>query len=150
MDKIQQLQDMIDQSQNIVFFGGAGVSTESNIPDFRSSDGIYSIKLGRHITAEQLVSHTMFERYPQEFFDFYKKYLLYPDAKPNAAHAYLAHLEKTGKLKAVVTQNIDSLHEMAGSKNVLKLHGSADRNFCQGCQRFGGFSCSAWDGALLP
>ena len=78
----------------------------------------------------------MFERYPQEFFDFYKKYLLYPDAKPNAAHAYLAHLEKTGKLKAVVTQNIDSLHEMAGSKNVLKLHGSADRNFCLGCQRF--------------
>ena len=136
MDKIQQLQDMIDQSQNIVFFGGAGVSTESNIPDFRSSDGIYSVKLGRHFTAEQLVSHTMFERYPQEFFDFYKKYLLYPDAKPNAAHAYLAHLEKTGKLKAVVTQNIDSLHEMAGSKNVLKLHGSADRNFCLDCQRF--------------
>lgn len=136
MDKIQQLQGMIDQSQNIVFFGGAGVSTESNIPDFRSSDGIYSVKLGRHFTAEQLVSHTMFERYPQEFFDFYKKYLLYPDAKPNAAHTYLAHLEKTGKLKAVVTQNIDSLHEMAGSKNVLKLHGSADRNFCQGCQRF--------------
>ena len=136
MDKIQQLQDMIDQSQNIVFFGGAGVSTESNIPDFRSSDGIYSVKLGRHFTAEQLVSHTMFERYPQEFFDFYRKYLLYPDAKPNAAHAYLAHLEKTGKLKAVVTQNIDSLHEMAGSKNVLKLHGSADRNFCLNCQRF--------------
>lgn len=136
MDKIQQLQDMIDQSQNIVFFGGAGVSTESNIPDFRSSDGIYSVKMGRHFTAEQLVSHTMFERYPQEFFDFYKKYLLYPDAKPNAAHAYLAHLEKTGKLKAVVTQNIDSLHEMAGSKNVLKLHGSADRNFCLNCQRF--------------
>lgn len=136
MDKIQQLQDMIEQSQNIVFFGGAGVSTESNIPDFRSSDGIYSVKLGRHFTAEQLVSHTMFERYPQEFFNFYKKYLLYPDANPNAAHAYLAHLEKTGKLKAVVTQNIDSLHEMAGSKNVLKLHGSADRNFCLGCQRF--------------
>lgn len=136
MDKTQQLQDMIDQSQNIIFFGGAGVSTESNIPDFRSSDGIYSVKLGRHFTAEQLVSHTMFERYPQEFFDFYKKYLLYPEAKPNAAHAYLAHLEKTGKLKAVVTQNIDSLHEMAGSKNVLKLHGSADRNFCLNCQRF--------------
>ena len=127
MDKIQQLQGMIDQSQHIVFFGGAGVSTESNIPDFRSSDGIYSVKLGRH---------TMFERYPQEFFDFYKKYLLYPHAKPNAAHVYLAHLEKTGKLKAVVTQNIDSLHEMAGSKKVLKLHGSADRNFCLNCQRF--------------
>ena len=136
MDKIAQLQEMIDQSQRIVFFGGAGVSTESNIPDFRSSDGVYSVQVGRHLTAEQLVSHTMFERYPEDFFDFYKKYLLYPDAKPNAAHRYLAWLEETGKLKAVVTQNIDSLHEMAGSKKVLKLHGSADRNYCKGCQRF--------------
>ncbi len=136
MDKIAQLQEMIDQSQRIVFFGGAGVSTESNIPDFRSSDGVYSVQVGRHLTAEQLVSHTMFERYPEDFFDFYKKYLLYPDAKPNAAHRYLAWLEETGKLKAVVTQNIDSLHEMAGSKKVLKLHGSADRNYCTGCQRF--------------
>ncbi|WP_455165315.1 NAD-dependent protein deacylase [Streptococcus sp.] len=136
MDKIAQLQEMIDQSQRIVFFGGAGVSTESNIPDFRSSDGVYSVQVGRHLTAEQLVSHTMFERYPEDFFDFYKKYLLYPDAKPNAAHRYLARLEETSKLKAVVTQNIDSLHEMAGSKKVLKLHGSADRNYCTGCQRF--------------
>ena len=136
MDKLKELQDVIDRSQNIVFFGGAGVSTESNIPDFRSSDGVYSVTLGRHFTAEQLVSHTMFERYPVDFFDFYKKYLLYPDAKPNAAHRYLARLEETGKLKAVVTQNIDSLHEMAGSKKVLKLHGSADRNYCTGCQRF--------------
>ena len=136
MDKLKELQDIIDQSQRIVFFGGAGVSTESNIPDFRSSDGVYSVTLGRHFTAEQLVSHTMFERYPEDFFDFYKKYLLYPDAKPNAAHHYLAWLEETGKLKAVVTQNIDSLHEMAGSKKVLKLHGSADRNYCTGCQRF--------------
>lgn len=136
MDKIAQLQEMIDQSQRIVFFGGAGVSTESNIPDFRSSDGVYSVQVGRHLTAEQLVSHTMFERYPEDFFDFYKKYLLYPDAKPNVAHRYLAWLEETGKLKAVVTQNIDSLHEMAGSKKILKLHGSADRNYCTGCQRF--------------
>ena len=136
MDKLKELQEMIDYSQKIVFFGGAGVSTESNIPDFRSSDGVYSVTLGRHFTAEQLVSHTMFERYPEDFFDFYKKYLLYPDAKPNAAHRYLAWLEQTGKLKAVVTQNIDSLHEMAGSKKVLKLHGSADRNYCTGCQRF--------------
>ena len=136
MDKLKELQDIIDQSQRIVFFGGAGVSTESNIPDFRSSDGVYSVTLGRHFTAEQLVSHTMFERYPEDFFDFYKKYLLYPDAKPNAAHHNLAWLEETGKLKAVVTQNIDSLHEMAGSKKVLKLHGSADRNYCTGCQRF--------------
>lgn len=136
MDKIAQLQEMIDQSQRIVFFGGAGVSTESNIPDFRSSDGVYSVQVGRHLTAEQLVSHTMFERYPEDFFDFYKKYLLYPDAKPNAAHRYLARLEETGKLTAVVTQNIDSLHEMAGSKKVLNLHGSADRNYCTGCHRF--------------
>ncbi|MFS9101840.1 NAD-dependent protein deacylase [Streptococcus australis] len=136
MDKLKELQEIIDQSQKIVFFGGAGVSTESNIPDFRSSDGVYSVTLGRHFTAEQLVSHTMFERYPEDFFDFYKKYLLYPDAKPNAAHHYLAWLEETGKLMAVVTQNIDSLHEMAGSKKVLKLHGSADRNYCTSCQRF--------------
>jgi NAD-dependent deacetylase len=136
MDKIEQLQDLIDQSHRIVFFGGAGVSTESNIPDFRSSDGVYSYQLGRHFTAEQLVSRTMFERYPEDFFDFYKKYLIYPEAKPNAAHTYLAALEKTGKLKAVVTQNIDSLHEMAGSQKVFKLHGSADRNYCLGCQRF--------------
>lgn len=136
MDKIEQLQDLIDQSQRIVFFGGAGVSTESNIPDFRSSDGVYSYQLGRHFTAEQLVSRTMFERYPEDFFDFYKKYLIYPETKPNAAHTYLAALEKTGKLKAVVTQNIDSLHEMAGSQKVFKLHGSADRNYCLGCHRF--------------
>ena len=136
MDKLKELQEIIDQSQRIVFFGGAGVSTESNIPDFRSSDGVYSVTLGRHFTAEQLVSHTMFERYPEDFFDFYKKYLLYPDAKPNAAHRYLAWMEETGKLKAVVTQNIDSLHEMSWSKKVLKLHGSADRNYCTSCQRF--------------
>ena len=136
MDKLKELQELIDYSQKIVFFGGAGVSTESNIPDFRSSDGVYSVTLGRHFTAEQLVSHTMFERYPEDFFDFYKKYLIYPDAKPNAAHRYLAWLEETGKLTAVVTQNIDSLHEMAGSKKVWKLHGSADRNYCTGCQRF--------------
>ena len=136
MDKIEQLQDLVDRSQKIVFFGGAGVSTESNIPDFRSSDGIYNLKLNRHFTAEQLVSRTMFDRYPEEFFDFYKKYLIYPEAKPNAAHIYLAALEKKGKLEAIVTQNIDSLHEMAGSKKVFKLHGSADRNYCLGCHRF--------------
>ena len=136
MDKIEELAYIIQSSQNIVFFGGAGVSTESGIPDFRSSNGIYNIELNQHFTAEQLVSHTMFERYPEQFFDFYKKYLIYPDARPNVAHDYLVHLEKTGKLKAIVTQNIDSLHEMAGSKNVLKIHGSVDRNFCTNCHRF--------------
>lgn len=136
MDKIEELAQIIQSSQNIVFFGGAGVSTESGIPDFRSSNGIYNIELNQHFTAEQLVSHTMFERYPEQFFDFYKKYLIYPDARPNVAHDYLVHLEKTGKLKAIVTQNIDSLHEIAGSKNVLKIHGSVDRNYCTNCHRF--------------
>lgn len=135
MDKIEELAYIIQSSQNIVFFGGAGVSTESGIPDFRSSNGIYNIELNQH-TAEQLVSHTMFERYPEQFFDFYKKHLIYPDARPNVAHDYLVHLEKTGKLKAIVTQNIDSLHEIAGSKNVLKIHGSVDRNYCTNCHRF--------------
>ncbi|WP_048801140.1 NAD-dependent protein deacylase [Streptococcus constellatus] len=136
MDKIEELAYIIQSSQNIVFFGGAGVSTESGIPDFRSSNGIYNIELNQHFTAEQLVSHTMFERYPEQFFDFYKKYLIYPDARPNVAHDYLVYLEKTGKLKAIVTQNIDSLHEIAGSKNVLKIHGSVDRNYCTNCHRF--------------
>ena len=136
MDKIEELAYIIQSSQNIVFFGGAGVSTESGIPDFRSSNGIYNIELNQHFTAEQLVSHTMFERYPEQFFDFYKKHLIYPDARPNVAHDYLVHLEKTGKLKAIVTQNIDSLHEIAGSKNVLKIHGSVDRNYCTNCHRF--------------
>lgn len=136
MDKIEELAYIIQSSQNIVFFGGAGVSTESGIPDFRSSNGIYNIELNQHFTAEQLVSHTMFERYPEQFFDFYKKYLIYPDVRPNVAHDYLVHLEKTGKLKAIVTQNIDSLHEIAGSKNVLKIHGSVDRNYCTNCHRF--------------
>lgn len=136
MDKLEKLQSMIDESENIVFFGGAGVSTESDIPDFRSSDGIYSIELDQHFSAEQLVSHSMYERYPEIFFDFYKKYLIYPDAKPNAAHDYLAYLERAGKLKAIVTQNIDSLHEQAGSQQVLKVHGSVDRNYCSQCQAF--------------
>ena len=91
MDKIEELAQIIQSSQNIVFFGGAGVSTESGIPDFRSSNGIYNIELNQHFTAEQLVSHTMFERYPEQFFDFYKKYLIYPNAKPNVAHKYLAY-----------------------------------------------------------
>ena len=136
MDKIGRLQELIDQSHNIVFFGGAGVSTESQIPDFRSSDGIYSLDLGRYFTAEELVSHTMFERYPEEFFAFYKRHLLYPHAQPNPAHIYLANLEKAGKLKGIVTQNIDSLHEKAGSQRVFKVHGSADRYFCTGCNLF--------------
>lgn len=130
------LKDLIANHNNIVFFGGAGVSTESNIPDFRSSTGLFSQKLNKQFTAEQLVSHTFFVRYPEEFFEFYKDKLIYPNAKPNNAHMALAKLEEMGKLKAVITQNIDGLHQMAGSKNVLELHGSVHRNYCTKCGKF--------------
>ena len=133
MNKIDLLQKIIDESKKVVFFGGAGVSTESGIPDFRSANGVYSLKLDRNFSPEELVSHTMYERYPKEFYDFYKKHLVYPNAKANFAHKYLAKLEKEGKLSAVITQNIDCLHEMAGSKNVLKLHGTVDSNTCVNC-----------------
>ena len=130
------LKDLIANHNNIVFFGGAGVSTESNIPDFRSSTGLFSQKLNKQFTAEQLVSHTFFVRYPEEFFEFYKDKLIYPNAKPNNAQIALAKLEEMGKLKAVITQNIDGLHQMAGSKNVLELHGSVHRNYCTKCGKF--------------
>ncbi|VII01424.1 NAD-dependent deacetylase [Clostridioides difficile] len=130
------LKDLIANHNNIVFFGGAGVSTESNIPDFRSSTGLFSQKLNKQFTAEQLVSHTFFVRYPEEFFEFYKDKLIYPNSKPNNAHIALAKLEEMGKLKAVITQNIDGLHQMAGSKNVLELHGSVHRNYCTKCGKF--------------
>ena len=133
MKKIEELKRIIQESNNIVFFGGAGVSTESNIPDFRSANGIFSVELRRHFTPEQLVSRTMFEKYPEDFFKFYKEHLIYPDAKPNKAHYYLAELENKGKLRAVITQNIDTLHEIAGSKNILKLHGTVDSNYCRKC-----------------
>ncbi len=134
MDKIERLQQMIDESKNIVFFGGAGVSTESNIPDFRSADGLYHEKYA--YPPEQIVSHTFFVRKTELFYDFYKEKMMYLEAKPNAAHLKLAELEAAGKLKAVITQNIDGLHHMAGSKNVLELHGSIHRNYCQRCGRF--------------
>ena len=134
MDKIKELQRMIDESKNIVFFGGAGVSTESNIPDFRSADGLYHEKY--KYPPEQIVSHTFFVRKTELFYDFYKNKMMYLDAKPNAAHVKLAELEAAGKLKAVITQNIDGLHQQAGSKNVLELHGSIHRNYCQRCGRF--------------
>ena len=134
MDKIKELQRMIDESKNIVFFGGAGVSTESNIPDFRSADGLYHEKY--KYPPEQIVSHTFFVRKTELFYDFYKNKMMYLDAKPNAAHVKLAELEAAGKLKAVITQNIDGLHQLAGSKNVLELHGSIHRNYCQRCGRF--------------
>ena len=135
-DKIDKLKELIEKSDNIVFFGGAGVSTESNIPDFRSSSGLFSQKLNKNFTPEQVVSHTFFVNYPEEFFKFYKDKLIYQDAKPNNAHKALAKLEEMGKLKAIVTQNIDGLHQMAGSKNVFELHGSVHRNHCTKCHKF--------------
>ena len=134
--EIEQLTQILKESNNIVFFGGAGVSTESNIPDFRSANGLWNEKLQINLTPEQLVSHTMFIKYPEEFFEFYKSKLIYPDAKPNTAHIALAKLEKMGKLKAIVTQNIDGLHQAAGSKNVYELHGSVLRNYCMKCNAF--------------
>ncbi len=135
-EQIQELADILKESNNIVFFGGAGVSTESNIPDFRSSNGLWNEKLKINFTPEQLVSHTFYVRYPDEFFKFYKDKLIYPDAKPNNAHLALARLEQMGKLKAVVTQNIDGLHQAAGSKTVYELHGSVLRNYCESCHAF--------------
>ena len=134
--EIDKLTEILRNSNNIVFFGGAGVSTESNIPDFRSAKGLWNEKLKINLTPEQLVSHTMFMRYPEEFFEFYRDKLIYPDAKPNAAHIALAKLEEMGKLKAIVTQNIDGLHQAAGSKNVYELHGSVLRNYCMKCGTF--------------
>lgn len=134
MDKIKRLQEMIDDSKRIVFFGGAGVSTESNIPDFRSADGLYQEKYV--YPPEQVVSHTFFVRKTEMFYEFYKDKMMFLDAKPNKAHLKLAELEDAGKLTAVITQNIDGLHQMAGSKNVLELHGSIHRNYCQRCGKF--------------
>ena len=136
-DKINQLTDMIYESENIVFFGGAGVSTESGIKDFRSADGIYMMNY--RVPPETVLSRTFFNEHTAEFYDFYRKYLCYPDSEPNAAHSKLAELEKSGKLKAVITQNVDGLHQKAGSKCVYELHGSALRNYCMKCGKFHGF-----------
>lgn len=136
MEKLSLLQKMINDSHRIVFFGGAGVSTESNIPDFRSSDGIYQEKYA--YPPEQVVSHTFFQKKPELFYEFYKEKMMFLDAKPNKAHLKLAEMEEKGKLSAVITQNIDGLHQLAGSKNVLELHGSIHRNYCQRCGKFYG------------
>ena len=136
--QIQTLQHMIDESKKLVFFGGAGVSTESGIPDFRSVDGLYHQKY--KFPPETILSHSFFQSQPEEFFRFYQDKMLALDAKPNAAHKKLAELEQAGKLKAVITQNIDNLHQMAGSKKVLELHGSVHRNYCMKCHRFYDFA----------
>lgn len=133
-DKIKELQEIYDNSKNIVFFGGAGVSTESGIPDFRSQDGLYNQEW--KYPPEQIISRSFFNADPKEFYRFYRKKLILKDVKPNIAHIQLAKMEKAGKLKAVVTQNIDGLHQMAGSKVVYELHGSTLRNYCMNCGKF--------------
>ena len=134
MEKIERLQQIIDRCDRLVFFGGAGVSTESGIPDFRSVDGLYHQKY--EYPPETILSHSFFMRHPEEFFRFYREKMLVLDAAPNAAHKKLAELEQAGKLKAVVTQNIDGLHQAAGSRKVLELHGSIHRNYCMNCGAF--------------
>lgn len=133
-EQITQLQKMIDDSDRIVFFGGAGVSTESNIPDFRSADGLYHQNY--KYTPEQIVSHSFFMHNPEGFYEFYKEKMMYLNAKPNAAHKKIAELEAAGKLTAVITQNIDGLHQAAGSKKIYEIHGSIHRNYCQKCGKF--------------
>lgn len=134
MSTLEQLQNVIDNSKRIVFFGGAGVSTESGIPDFRSVDGLYNQKYD--YSPEQILSHTFFMHNTEEFYRFYRDKMLCLDKKPNKAHLKLAELEKSGKLTAVVTQNIDGLHQAAGSKKVYELHGSVLRNYCMKCGKF--------------
>ncbi len=138
-----RLRRLVEASEAIVFFGGAGVSCESGIPDFRSTDGLYHQEY--RWPPEEILSHDFFERRPEEFFRFYRDKMLYPQAEPNAAHLALARLEQAGKLKAVVTQNIDGLHQAAGRKNVLELHGSVHRNHCTRCGAF-----YTLDGVLRP
>jgi NAD-dependent deacetylase len=130
-DAVLTLKKWIEGSDNIVFFGGAGVSTESGIPDFRSVDGLYNQKYD--VPPETIVSHSYLERYPEKFYAFYKEKMLYPQARPNDCHIALAKLEKDGKLRAVVTQNVDGLHQEAGSREVYELHGSVHRNYCTSC-----------------
>ena len=158
MDQIEKLKEIVDSSKNIVFFGGAGVSTESGIPDFRSVDGLYNQKYD--YPPETILSHTFYRNKPEEFFRFYKDKMLCLDAKPNAAHLKLARWEQEGKLKAVITQNIDGLHQAAGSRKVLELHGSVLRNYCERCGKFfdaeymlhaeGVPKCDACGGAVKP
>ncbi|MCQ2463816.1 MAG: NAD-dependent protein deacylase [Clostridia bacterium] len=136
MSDIERLQQVIDESRRIVFFGGAGVSTESGIPDFRSVDGLYNQKYS--VPPETVLSHTYFVRHTEEFFRFYRDKMIFRDAKPNITHYKLAQLEQAGKLTAVVTQNIDGLHTAAGSKKVFELHGSVLRNYCTKCGKFHG------------
>ena len=157
-ENVKKLKELVEESENIVFFGGAGVSTESGIPDFRSTDGLYHQQYD--YLPETILSHSFYESNPEEFFRFYRTKMLAPEAKPNAAHRKLAELEAAGKLKAVITQNIDGLHQAAGSREVLELHGSVHRNYCETCGKFYGLDfilhtegvprCEACGGRVKP
>lgn len=136
MTERETLKQWLSESENIVFFGGAGVSTESKIPDFRSTDGLYNQQYA--YPPETILSHTFYMRRPEEFYQFYRNKMLFPDAEPNRAHKALAKLEQEGRLRAVITQNIDGLHQKAGSREVLELHGSVLRNYCTKCGKFYG------------
>ena len=137
-ERVDLLEQWIKESDNVVFFGGAGVSTESGIPDFRSVDGLYNQQYD--YPPETIISHSFYRKNPEEYYRFYKNKMLFPDAQPNAAHKALAKLEQQGKVRAVITQNIDGLHQAAGSKEVLELHGSVHRNYCTRCGKFFGLS----------
>lgn len=147
---LEKLGKIIDASENIVFFGGAGVSTESGIPDFRTESGIYSTKNHYAYPPEVMLSRSFFMEHTEDFFDFYKNKMIFPGVKPNPAHFALAALEKRGKLKAVITQNIDSLHQQAGSKNVIELHGSVHRNYCMDCKKGFGLEYVVESGGMVP
>lgn len=133
--KYENLKRVIEETSNIVFFGGAGVSTESNIPDFRSEQGLYKAKNNRSYSPEDMLSHSFFENYTEDFYVFYREKMVYKHAKPNKAHIALSKLEERGKLNAVITQNIDGLHQAAGTRNVLELHGSIHKNYCVKCNK---------------
>ena len=135
MDNFKEIKQAIKDSKKIVIFTGAGISVASGIPDFRSADGLYNQKSGLKATPEQIISHTFFKLYPSEFYKFYKDKMIYPHATPNEAHLFFSNLERNKEV-TIITQNIDGLHQMAGSSNVLELHGSVKRNYCQKCSKF--------------
>lgn len=134
--KIQQFKNQLDKSHKIVFFGGAGVSTDSGIPDFRSADGLFMQETGTHVTPEEMISHTFYKRYPKAFFNYYFENLVFDEADPNMGHLFLRELEDSGKDVTIVTQNIDGLHQKAGSSKTFELHGTTIRNYCTKCHTY--------------
>ncbi|WP_035293448.1 NAD-dependent protein deacylase [Clostridium sp. KNHs214] len=150
MENVEKLKEILRESSNVVFFGGAGVSTESNIPDFRSNKGLFNAKNNFKYPPEVMLSRSFFDSHKEEFYRFYKSNMIFKEARPNLAHKALAKLEEMGKLKTVITQNIDGLHQMAGSKNVLELHGSINRNYCMDCGAFYDLEYILKSGETIP